>query len=205
MTVGEHLLIIAAALFEVEETVQKLRDQGIDAHAKPIGVGALAAAYNARTLADQCAGANVFFLGTCGTFARFEEVRLVQVGSAHWLPTSDRLGLSYTVQGICPPRQLPKPPEALTALPSLPIVTAICGPSISLDATLPSTFPRETSVENLELYSVLPDVAERAKSFAAILAVTNGVGPSAHQEWRRNFRTAAILTAEYLAQLGKKS
>ncbi|MEN9834889.1 MAG: hypothetical protein RL011_1082 [Pseudomonadota bacterium] len=190
-----ELVVIAAAKFELDPLVSALQEKGINPTTKLVGIGALNAAKRARLVADACRGRHVVFVGTCGTFGSFSKMHLIRATEVLWLPTCERMRLSYTVKDTAPPIVLPPPP---TYCGSLPERRVICSPGISLVSKLPDSFNPDQCVENLELYSCISEIIGQAASLAVVLAVTNAVGPDSHTQWRQHFAGAAGATAEFL-------
>lgn len=189
-------LLIAAAKFEIEPLVNALQQLGHTPDSVLTGVGAINAAKRARAIGETARGRTVIFVGTCGSFSPFSKVYLVRASEVHWSPTCERLKVSYTVKDSAPPIILPDGPSYLRSLPARRI---LCSPSISLVSKLPDGFTAEQSVENLELYSCIGEVAAQCASLSVVLAVTNAVGPDSHSEWRQNYKIAAGRTAEFIA------
>ncbi len=189
------IVVIAAAKFELDPLVSALQEKGINPTTKLVGIGALNAAKRAKLVAEACRGRHVVFVGTCGTFGNFSKMHLVRASEVIWLPTCERMQLSYTVKDTAPPISLPPPPAYCSTLPERRV---ICSPGISLVSKLPDSFSPELCVENLELYSCVSEIISQASSLAVILAVTNAVGPDSHSQWRQHFAGAAGATAEYL-------
>jgi hypothetical protein len=192
-------VLVAAAKFEIDPLMNALQARGHTPEPLLIGVGALNAAKAARAVGERCRGRHTLFVGTCGAFgaapAGQPDVYLVRGSEVLWLPTCERLGLSYTVKGTAPMIPLPGPPAFCRELPARRV---ICSPGISLVSKLPEGIAPEGAVENLELYAVAGEIAAQAASFAVILAVTNMVGPDSHAAWRQNFVAAAGVTAEFI-------
>lgn len=194
-------ILIAAAKFELDPLANSLQQHGHTPESKLTGVGALNAAKKARALGDACRGRDVIFVGTCGTFGAFQKVHLIRAQDVLWVPTCERLGFSYTVKDSAPLIPLPEPPAYCKTLPARRVV---CSPGISLVGKLPEGLTADATVENLELYSCIGEIAAQASSLAVVLAVTNAVGPDSHSEWRQHFAAAAGMTAEFIsARLAK--
>lgn len=189
-------VLVAAAKFELEPLENALQQRGYTPLTKLAGIGALNAAKRARQVADFCRGRPVVFVGTCGTFGAFTKVHLVRAQEVIWMPTCERMGFSYTVKDTAPPITLPPPPQFCRSLPERRV---ICSPGVSLIGKLPESWAAEHHVENLELYSIIGEIAAQASSLAVILAVTNSIGPDAHSQWRHHFTAAAGATAEFIA------
>ncbi len=189
-------LIIAAAKFEVDPLANALQQRGMAPEIRLTGVGAINAAKKAKQLGEAARGKHVIFVGTCGTFSPFSKCTLIRATEALWLPTGERLGMCYTVKDSAPPIPLPEVPSWARGLPGRRV---LCTPGISLVSRLPDGVATDTVVENLELYSVIGEIAAGATSLAVILAVTNAVGADSHSQWRLHFNEAAGLTAEFVS------
>jgi len=190
-------IIISAAKFESEPLVNGLQQRGHTPEMLLTGVGAIAAAKKARSVAEQCRGRDVIFVGTCGAFANFSRVYLIRAHEVLWSPTCERLKLAYTIKDTMPPITLPEPPSYLTGIPSKKV---LCSPGISLVGAVPDNLSTDSIVENLELYSCIGEIMAQAQSLAVILAVTNLVGSESHLQWKQNFPLAAGMTAEFITQ-----
>lgn len=190
-----HLSIVAAARFEVEPLKNVVEQLGFVPEVHLVGIGAINAAKNARAVGEACRGKNVVFVGTCGTFGEFTKPQLITGTEIHWMPTSDRMGFSYTVKDTAPAITIK---NTLSALSSLPARKIMCSPSISKVATLPDGYNPQDWVENLELYSCAQEISSKAATFSVVFSVTNGIGPDAHVQWKENFANAATETAEYV-------
>lgn len=186
---------MAAAKFEVDPLTSALQELGYTPETRLVGIGAINAAKKARAIGESVRGKHVVFVGTCGTFGAFHKVALVRATDVLWSPTSDRLGLSYTVKDTAPVIPLPDAPSWAQCLPGRRV---LCTPSISLVSKPPEGVVAEQAVENLELYSCIGEIATNAASLAVILAVTNAVGPDSHGQWRQHFTEAAGFTAEFV-------
>ncbi len=190
-------ILVAAAKFELDPLTGALQERGHTPEVKLAGIGAINAAKKARALGEACRGRHVIFVGTCGTFSHFVRPYLVRAHEVLWSPTSDRVGMSYTVRDSAPGISLPDPPALARNLPARRV---LCSPSISLVSRLPDGVGADTAVENLELYSCIGEIAATAASLAVILAVTNAVGADSHTQWRQHFTEAAGLTAEFIVK-----
>jgi hypothetical protein len=185
-------VLVAAAKFELDPLSNSLQQKGHAPETKLTGVGALNAAKKAKAIGEACRGRHV---GTCGTFGPFTRPYLVRATDVLWMPTCERLGLSYTVKDSAPGAHLPEPPPWGKQLPGRKV---ICSPGISLVGKLPDGLGPDQAVENLELYSCINELIANASSLAVVLAVTNAVGPDSHAQWRQHFAEAAGMTAEYI-------
>lgn len=198
-SIRKSVLVVAAVAFEVTPLIEKLNAQKVDHDFFAIGIGSLAAAKSSASLAALAVGRDVLFVGTCGSFSGFSKVELVTAKACHWLPVGERFGAAYAVSGTNVDFQLVKGPYTIDIKEKI----VICSPSIALQPVLPpqSVFASKISecVENLELYSILPEVLASAASLSVVLGVTNQIGPLAHGQWKENFPKAARLSADFIA------
>jgi nucleoside phosphorylase len=75
----------------------------------------------------------------------------------------------------------------------LPAVDVACPTAITRTRAAATTLARHTgaAIENLEAFAVARACARAQVPFAAVLGITNRVGPKAHEEWRRHAANAA--------------
>ena len=195
------------APFEVQPTLHRCASAGAKVDYESIGIGALAAAKACHHLATLAKSRLVVLIGTAGVFGPFRHIEVVTTTEVHWLPTSDRTGQSYSVEGSCPPLHLKS--SAIATASRLEKCVTLCSPSISLTSDLEQTAHRQTAseqikgrlIENIELYSVAEELSRVSKDFTILLAITNAIGPLAHRQWKENFAAAAELTAKTYADL----
>lgn len=189
------IVIVAAAKFEIDPLLTAFKQIGVDVEYQLVGIGAINSAKNAKAIADSCRKKSVIFIGTCGTFASFSEIQLIRANTVHWSPACERLGLGYTVRDTAPTITLPQPP---TWVCSLPVREVLCSPTISLTDKLPNSISPDISVENLELYSCIDEIATSCDQLAVILAITNQIGPDSHIQWRQHFEAAAQRASDFV-------
>jgi len=190
LTMG-HPIIASAAKFETSEIVERLQNSGVNATQLVVGVGLTQAAIISARLRDLVAGRDVFFCCTAGILGNFRNVELFTALGVDFAPVDVRTGQGYLVTNS----------EEKLMLNSLQLPLPACwvhnSGSISLK-TEKSTKDLPV-LETLELYAVAKNWLPVAKSFTCVVAVTNAVGPDAHQQWKDHFRDAATLTADFLA------
>ena len=191
------LAVFSAAGFEAEPLLSVLAENQLDFVAHTFGVGALKAARSIVNLSQAARDRHAIFIGTCGTFGNFDGPSLISANEVHWLPTCERAGLSYAIPDSAPPVKINRP---LPWTSSLRVATVICAPNISLTNSLPPSLNPSNCVENIELYSCAEALQDSALSLSAILCTTNAVGPGAHEQWVRNFKNAARLTADFVRE-----
>jgi nucleoside phosphorylase len=75
----------------------------------------------------------------------------------------------------------------------LPAVDVACPTAITRTRAAATTLARHTgaAIENLEAFAIARACARAQVPFAAVLGITNRVGPKAHVEWRRHAANAA--------------
>ncbi len=156
-----------------------------------VGVGLVAAAatMSARLAAD--APDAVVLVGTAGAYpggppiGSIVTARSVALGSG-----AAALGLGYVPQR---PPSLPAVP-----IPDLRRAAVVCCTAITTDPALAEALGREGDVENMEAYAVAWACARAGVTFAAVLGITNAVGPDAHAQWKANrdqAQAAAVIAA----------
>jgi len=146
-----------------------------------VGVGPLRAALGAaRALAARQPPA-VVLVGTCGAYPGGPPIGAQFVaGALGFADLGAAGGLGYT----------PLPPPilhadaALSAVFRLPAASVLTLGAITSSATVAAALGASWSLEHLEAYAVAAACAEHGVPFAAVLGVTNAVGPDAHAEWR---------------------
>lgn len=197
-----RFVIASAAFFETGELVSNLRHAGLDVTHLVVGVGLTEASIVSARLRDLVSDRHVIFCCTGGILGVFQTVEIYQAGSVHLAPQDVREGHSYLLSNFDPPIFL----KSLSL--GLPECTAAGSVGVSLiesgaqDLSTPfkNTSSEAATLETIELYGVARAWHGHAKSLTAIIASTNAVGPSAHQDWQRNFKLAAQKTATLVAE-----
>lgn len=167
-----------------------------------VGVGAVRAARGAALALTHCRSRGVLILGTVGAYegSDLSIGDLVTARHIHLLDGTSALGMSYT----------PLPPPPLRCDPDLQNATGmravdvVTTGAITTDAGLARVLGTHGAVEHLEAWSIAHAAAEAGLPFAAILGVTNEVGPNAHAQWRthRPAVEAAVVQAATKLLLG---
>jgi purine-nucleoside phosphorylase len=154
--------------------------------------------------------------GTARALAKLRPRALILVGTAGRYPGNDApgvgqvaiVGRSILACGDAEagraywPAPLPRTTEptqkarlagALARSSGAPIVDVACPLAITRATSLARSLGRSTGaqLENLEAFAVLRAAAAAGVPCAAVLGVTNVVGPAAHAEWRRHAASAA--------------
>lgn len=183
------LFVVSATPYEVEPFLKRLTSVGVAHTYIECGIGALTASANGALNRERCRNHRVIFVGTCGIYAPFHEVEVVQVATIHWLPLCQSLGQSYTVSDT--------PPLTIPSLNrwSLRKIDLICTPNVSLIGMMRGN----NYGENLEAYAFLRSLIDDASSIDVLMAITNSVGEQAHQQWLANNRRARDLCSDVIA------
>lgn len=148
-----------------------------------VGVGPLRAALGAARALSARRPPAVVLVGTCGAYPGGPPIgaRLV-AGALGFADLGAAGGLGYT----------PLPPpilhadSALSERFGLPSASVLTLGAITSAASVAAALGASWSLEHLEAYAVAAACAEQGVPFAAVLGVTNVVGPGAHAEWRAN-------------------
>ncbi len=187
-------MFVAAASFELAPLREVFPHLG-DENFALCGIGPIAAAKSAHQLASLAAGRPVVFVGTAGVFGAFAEPYLVRASSVRWSQADERLQQAYAIPGVYPITNLGNGARWANALPTCDV---LCASTISTNNLLPPPLVAERTCENLELYSCAPELISAAKNFTALFAITNAIGPDAHEQWRNNHLAAARITADFI-------
>ena len=191
------MILLSAAEFEVQPLKQSMNRLGLNYLS--FGIGSLTAAKRTQQLLPQLKNQDVVIVGTCGTFGVFRGVELLTTDLIYWLPSGQRLGMSWAIE-----KEIPKVyNDQALYFRELPKRTVVASPTISkikglTDSIKKTLIAEEDLVENIELYSVVSQLMLHVKSLSVLLAVTNEIGLSARVQWRANYEEAATKTANYL-------
>jgi purine-nucleoside phosphorylase len=74
----------------------------------------------------------------------------------------------------------------------------VCCTAITTDPGVAGALAAEGDVEHMEAFGVAWACARAGVPFAAVLGITNAVGPNAHAEWKANraaAQAAAVIAA----------
>lgn len=163
-----------------------------------LGVGLVRAT---AALARHLAGARpdaVILVGTAGSLPGGPPVGAV-IAARRLVPGAPAasLGLGY-VPLPCPPLEADPALRRALRLPEADVVTNV---AITTDPRLADALAAEASVEHMEAYGAAWACAEAAVPFAAVLGITNRVGPDAHAEWRAHRAAAEAAARAAVASL----
>jgi purine-nucleoside phosphorylase len=172
---------------------------------QPVGVGAVDAAVGAARAIAATGARRVIFVGTAGTYDGRGAVGGAAVaGSLRLVSTALLRGDGYAPAPLVADA---RPTAALGAAlrgeaPRLPALAVACPLAITRSAALGRRIAAATgaALENLEAFAVARAAAAAGAEFAAVLGVSNRVGPRAHAEWRAHQRAAADAACRAVAR-----
>jgi nucleoside phosphorylase len=167
---------------------------------EPIGVGTVDAAVGATLALARARPRRVIFVGTAGVYPG-AEARALPVGTAA-IAGELRLVSTATLRGdayhpaplVATATSTPALQARLArAAPDVPAgVTVACPLAITHTAALARRISGTgAALENLEAFAVARAAVAARVPFAAVLGVSNVVGPRAHAEWRANHLAAS--------------
>ena len=165
-------LIVAAADHELEDITGAV-----------LGVGSIRAAASAGRALALHTWNGVVLIGTAGVYGLgFGFPPVIVSRRVGWAHAGAQAGLAY----------VPRSPEPITADPALraasglPEADVLTVDAITTDPGIAAAWSQEWEVEHMEAWGVARAAAQAGVPFAAVLAITNRVGPDAHAEWRSN-------------------
>lgn len=166
-----------------------------------IGVGPVEAALGAAA-AMEARPSLAILVGTCGAFpgAGIEVGRAVLVERSILSASDVGAGRSYVPE----PAQIVSRADAglahALAATGLPRVGCATVPAITRDLSSAEALARQSGmeVEHLEAHAFLRAAERLGVPAACVLGVANLVGPTAHEEWKRNAAMASSSAAEAL-------
>lgn len=164
-----------------------------------LGVGPVVAGIAAGRVLAECRPKAVLMLGTVGAFPGGPPIGAI--GCADVLGFADPLGatgLGYIPMAPAPLRADPRLAEA-TGRRRLRVLTSL---GVTTHEGLAEMYGTSWEVEHMEAYAVALACAEAGVLFAAILGVTNRVGPQAHGEWLRNREAVQAAVVEEARRCG---
>jgi len=162
-----------------------------------VGVGTVDAAVGAATAIARAKPRRVIFVGTAGVYP--SAARVHAIGTAA-LARELRLVSTATLRGDAY-HPAPLVATATTDAPlraalargdGVPTATVACPLAITQTAALARRIAATgAALESLEAFAVARAAAAAGLPFAAVLGVSNVVGPRAHAEWRANHLAAS--------------
>lgn len=151
---------------------------GVGLGVGPVTAGSAAARWLATEKPDA-----VLLIGTAGAYAGGPEIgTLVAAGALGLGDSAAAIGLAYVPRA---PGELAAN-LAILAESGLPVARVLTLAAITTDPTLAALHAANWEVEHMEAYAVALACAAAGVPFAAILGITNRVGPEAHAQWRAN-------------------
>ena len=192
-------LVLAAWPPELAELRRLLKRRPIGKRviARAAGVGLVEAAVGATAAIAEMKPEAVIFVGTAGLYPnRRPDLALTGVAAARRLVLSAD---GVTTGNAYLPPAMPAAQETTLALRRIAAATGLlmadvaCPLAITSQPTVVRRRGRAPAcdLENLEAFAIARATAVAGLPFAAILGISNIVGPSAHAEWKRNATRAA--------------
>jgi nucleoside phosphorylase len=159
----------------------------------PVGVGTVDAGIGAAAAIAKAKPARVIFVGTAGVYpgaARELPVGAAAVaGELRLVSTASLRGEAYHPAPLV--AAAATTPALRTRLAGA-VATVACPLAITQSAALAKRIAATgAALENLEAFAVARAAAAAGLPFAAVLGVSNVVGPRAHAEWRANHLAAS--------------
>lgn len=175
---------------------------------EPVGIGTVDAAVGAAGAIGRARPARVLFVGTAGIYGPEKEARgaigtAVVAGEIVCVSTAALKGEAYLpepmIMRVAPSRSLR---AALAGGQAGRRYAVACPLAITRSAALGRRIAEATgaALENLEAFAVARAAASAGVPFAAVLGVANRVGPSGHEEWRRQHRGASRAACQLIAR-----
>ena len=192
-------LVLAAWPPELTELRRLLKQRGAGKHvvARTAGVGLVDAAIGATTAIAEVKPDAVMFIGTAGSYPGARpDLPLAGVVAARRL----FLAADGTATGDAYlPSALPAEQETTASLRRIAVAAGLLLADVACPLAItcrPAAVGRSArapafDVENLEAFAVARAAVAGGLPFAAILGISNAVGPSAHRAWKRNATRAA--------------
>ena len=200
------LLITSAIEAELAPLAEVLQAKKIDsgwespiARLLPLGIGPIQALSSLLRFKEPIT--ELLFIGTAGYFDadQFQIGELVQAQSVTLFDGATLLGQAhFALMQNSPPLIASGPTLGLKA------VTVANSLSVTRGTTLARAVQQDTNcaVENLELYGVAYGAAQLEVPWAALLGLTNQVGPEGQQQWQTNHKNIALQSSQFLVEHG---
>jgi nucleoside phosphorylase len=206
-------LVLAAWLPELAEIRRLLKRMPANRHvvAQAAGVGLVEAAIGATAAIARVKPDAVIFVGTAGSYpGRRPDLALAGVVAARRLILSaDRVAAG---DAFLPPA-LPAMQETTVSLRRIAAGVGLLMADVACPLAITTRAARvghggraeACDVENLEAFAVARAAAAADLPFAAILGISNTVGPSAHAAWKRNAPRAAAAACRAALEMIERS
>jgi len=168
-----------------------------------VGVGAVDAAIGAAAAIAAARPARVIFIGTAGAYPRGRATAPIGIaaiaGEISLVSTAALRGDGYLPEPLVTraPTSGPLPAQLAACGPArrpVPILDVACPIAITRSATLGRHLAHASgaALENLEAFAVARAAgAAGIDDLAAVLGISNRVGPRGHQEWRAHHAAAS--------------
>lgn len=187
-----RIIIASAAAFETDDIIKNVGEISHDITRVVTGVGLTQSAIVAANTTDLVEGRHVIFCCTAGIVGTFKDVNIFCATSLELAPWDVRHKKTELLG------QFDRSIQLNSLKFKLPACRVVCGLGISVKEDSTECIPNEIVTETIEAYSVARAWAERALTFSVLVATTNATGQDARDQWRRNFESAAKLTASAL-------
>ena len=179
--------------------------------ARAAGVGLIEAAIGATAAIAEINPEAVIFVGTAGLFPnRRPDLALAGVAATRRLVLSAD---GVTTGDAYFPPALPAAQETTLAVRRIAAATGLLMADVACPLAITSrpapagrrAHTPTSDLENLEAFAVARAAAAAALPFAAILGISNSVGPSAHAQWKRNATRAAAAACRAALEVIEKA
>jgi purine-nucleoside phosphorylase len=162
-----------------------------------LGVGVVPAGIAAaRLLAGERPDA-VVLVGTAGAYGDLPIGAVIAARRVGLVSGTATLGKGY-VPRAPPPIETDAALRVRLGLVEADVATLV---AITTDPALAASIAEHWAVEHMEAYGVAAACAAAGVPFAAVLGITNRVGPGAHVEWRANRDACQTAAAAAVARL----
>lgn len=189
-----RVIVASAAAFETDDIIRGANQASYEITRIVTGVGLTQSAIVAANTRELVEGRHVIFCCTAGAIGPFKDVGIFSAKSLELGPWDVRHQKTELLEQFDGPVIL-NPIEF-----KFPKSRVVCGLGISV-AEESSMHPSiDILTETIEAYSVARAWIDRAKTFTVLVATTNATGANARAQWKRNFESAAKLTASSLRE-----
>ncbi len=147
-----------------------------------LGVGVVPAGIAAARLLERERPDAVVLVGTAGAYGDLPIGAVIAARRVGLVSGTATLGHGY-VPLAPPPLVTDGALRGRLNLPEADVATLV---AITTDPALATRLAADWAVEHMEAYGVAAACAGAGVPFAAVLGITNRVGPGAHAEWRAN-------------------
>ena len=189
-------LVLAAIASELGN----ISDRAVVTHT--LGVGIVEAALSLSDTSLTRPWSSVWLLGTAGAYGSDGlEIGSVVAADRHvWVPQAGGSHAGYLPAPVPTIAEPSLPPVDFGALPMVGCATT---PTVTTDPNLAGAIARDhdVAVEHLEAFAIARWCETRHIPFAAVLGISNIVGPDAHQEWTSNRDGAEAAARQSLIKL----